>query len=797
MVGPDHNDLTQGGIRIVDVAAPNNPVVVGTLAGGLVTHVGLAETSPNCLYFSMRQERHGQGRFCVADVARPDRPFLLGQPPSNQTFGYMKRRARRALRTLAEQDPAKYVYLATQLLIATGKDRAAIDTRHQWVTMDILFGNSRRYEQAGHGRGAYLLRGNRFSLRTREEAYPALWDRHPLLIESLFTLAELPWQTHEAACKMLRGTQPKRALPALGEATLLRFLGCPSALLIAIATRSLAGQLNADQTIAADLAAETFYKGSGQARKAVREFIARHDALGSRWTNAFASRLYKLASENSVKAQLTRRQSFAFAYLVATYPTVLGRQVAPALAVSLYASRRPELLEWTLATLRQSPGIYIDQWLLALEAVPEDLRDKAIVALTEGVRNQEFSKNLLNTLVFHTSPWIRATGWDLIAASKTADTVLTGLWDDLLAAETETDALRTASASPAAILLFNRLPLNGQRLQSLLETRPFLIGLLPASALQNILFVLPPSSLLRLVRAAPETHWPELRRMIVRALQESAGTNQTASFWQFAWKLIGDTGDPILVARLLDDEVMRLTFLQLDNLLADPEFLATSNPIYSPILGLWLRAHPDVFLADSSLLLQVATHMLPDIRAFGLERVRQVGMQLPFALRLLESELPPAVETGKTFFDALPAGDSSELAYVLALCDSPKASVRAYGQQVLEARWNSLPQEEVFDRLAENTDPHMEAFLAGKMLRNDIRFTHVATFDRQVLRQRDQGRKAKELVKQRLTTAPSQDVPLLLELARSRSPRDAEWALGQLAQLALTGVEINGLTVEK
>lgn len=789
---PDDHNSKQGGVRIVDVAEPDNPRLAGSLAGGSVSNFALSDTVSNLLFFSMKQERYGPGLFCIADVSRPDRPFLLGQAPSNDTLGYMKRCARRALRNLAEQDPAQYVSLATQVLISTGKDRAEVDPRLQWVTMQILFANSRRYEQTQHGRGAYLLRSNSFILRTREEAFPELWDRYPALVESLVTHAELPWQTQEAACKILRSMN--RALPAVPVATLLRFLVSPSALLITTATRAITRQLANNQDTAPDLVAETYFKGSGQSRKVVREYIAIHTALGSRWTNAFANRLYKLASENIERTQLSRRQSFAFAYLVATYPNVLGRQIAPALAVLLYATRRPELQAWTLETLRQSSGNHMDQWLISLETLPDDLRSEAVVALTESVRNQEFSANLLTALVLNASAWIRATGWDLIAASKTTDTHLSKLWDDLLALETETDALRSAMASPAAITLFNRLSLDGIRLQSLLETRPFLVGLLPQSALQSILRVLPPASILGLISAATEAQWPTLRVTIADALQEA---NQMPAFWKVAWKIVGETDNPILTARLLEDEILRGTFLQLNDLLSNPEYLETANPIYSSILGLWMSVHADLFDADSSLLLKTATHMLPDIRAFGLERVRQIGMHLPFALRLLESELPPTVEVGKTFFDALPARNESEIVYVTALCDSPKASVRVYGLEYLEARWEHLPHEELYNRLSENTDSHMEAFLAGKMLQTGQRFTLAPTFDRQVMRQRDRGRKAKELVKRRLDTETSQDVSLLLEIARSRSSRDVEWALVQLARLAVAGVEVDGLTIDQ
>ena len=476
----------------------------------------------------------------------------------------------------------------------------------------------------------------------------------------------------------------------------------------------------------------------------------------------------------------------AFAYLVATFPNVLSRQIAPELAARLYATRRPELRDWTFATLRQTPAAQVSQWLQSLAPLADDLRAEAVTALMASVRDKPLPYALMQALVNDASEWIRRVTWDLIAASATPAADLTKLWDDLLAATTETDALRTATASASAIALFNRLALDGGKLQSLLESRPFLVGLLPPSALQNILRVLPVPSILGLVRAATDTQWPTLRTVLANSLNAA---NTTSAFWQLAWQQIGETGDPVLVTRLLNDEVMGATFLQVN----DTEYLNTSNPVFGPILGRWVRSHDALFTANSAPLLQIATHTLPDIRAWGLERVRQVGMALPFALRLLESELSAPVEAGKAFFDAVPAGDPREVEAVTALCDSPKSSVRAWGRQVLETRWNHLPHEELFNRLSENTDPAMEAFLAGKMLKTDVAFALAPAFDRQVLRSRDKGRKAKELVKQRLSADTSHDIPLLLEVARSRSQRDAEWALGQLARLALEGVEVEGL----
>jgi len=61
----------------------------------------------------------------------------------------------------------------------------------------------------------------------------------------------------------------------------------------------------------------------------------------------------------------------------------------------------------------------------------------------------------------------------------------------------------------------------------------------------------------------------------------------------------------------------------------------------------------------------------------------------------------------------------------------------------------------------------------------------------------NRGRRAKEAVKKRQDTDATLDVRTLLELARGKgTPRDAEWALSQLARRALAGEKIEGFAVE-
>ena len=91
-----------------------------------------------------------------------------------------------------------------------------------------------------------------------------------------------------------------------------------------------------------------------------------------------------------------------------------------------------------------------------------------------------------------------------------------------------------------------------------------------------------------------------------------------------------------------------------------------------------------------------------------------MGQTLPFALRLLESSLPPSMDVGNAFFNRLPNGDPQERLYALALCDSPfhscpldRPAVRRMG------RWETLPREAILRALFESDHADTQAFVAG------------------------------------------------------------------------------------
>jgi hypothetical protein len=771
-----------GGLRIVDISDPSHPQLVGSFQADEARAVKVSgEVLCACL------EIGWDNGFQPMHVGEPSRPLLLGAAPSRETLDYMKRRGRRLLRNLALRDPETYVKTAVQMLLETAKFSPALDTKLQWISMDLLYGGGTRYEQQAHGRGSYGAPRAGLSLRTRQERFPELWDRYPESAEQLYTTPKLPWETWEAACKMLRDA--KRPLPALSDKMLAGFLTSESPLLRSIAGRQIVATLEAGRTVAADIVADTYFGGTRRQREVIGQYLIQQQN-NARWATAFATRLYRRASFVVVEISLPHKAMLSFALLISLFPTLFHRDILPKTVAALFNTHRSDFIAWTLEVLRNVLPMQLAEWLTALESLSTETRETAVQAVLAGFETKEIPQKKAGELVQHPSAWIRQTAWRILAHSQTPLADIAPVWLGLLDSTEPTPALLTAFDSPHALALFTRCEFDSQLMADRLERHSFLTTLLPMNALEKIVAVLDPASTVQMVAETSSVQWPELRTALLRI---PLLLNRRGEFWRAAFAAISATGNENLIHRLLNDETMQADFLHLVDI---SEFLHSANPVFGPLLGQWIAAHLDHLSRDSAELLQIATHPLPEVRGVGLEQVRKMGMSLPFALRMLESELPPSVALGKTFFEAIEPGDSQRAEAITALCDSPKPSVRAYGREVLTARPDMLADTDIWERLSENPDTETQAFVAGQLLAQPTTAGRASAFDRAVLRARDRGRRAKELVKARLDTQPTPDVSLLLEMARSRTPRDADWALGQLAKLALEGVEIPGFTLD-
>jgi hypothetical protein len=301
----------------------------------------------------------------------------------------------------------------------------------------------------------------------------------------------------------------------------------------------------------------------------------------------------------------------------------------------------------------------------------------------------------------------------------------------------------------------------------------------------------PATVTLSLVAAAPDELWSRLRPALLANLRAGA---RLTELWKALPGAMETDAEDRLAARLLADAEFADTFLLIEEA---ETALSIREPAFAPLLGRYVDARVRDWPKDSELLLTAASHALPEVREPALGRILVVGMSLPFALRLLESQVPDAVRVSERFFENHKIEDG--FPFALALCDSPVAAVRAYGRRFVSARWDALPRQDLYRALFENPAPEMQAFVATLLGDEPAPPAEAAQFDGEVLRAKNRARRAKEAVKARQgkADAPTVDVDTLLALARGvdGTPRDAEWALTQLTRLALSGQKIEGFAV--
>lgn len=292
---------------------------------------------------------------------------------------------------------------------------------------------------------------------------------------------------------------------------------------------------------------------------------------------------------------------------------------------------------------------------------------------------------------------------------------------------------------------------------------------------------LSPTLLMSLIGAVPENLWLEWRESLLATLRNDATTRD--AFWDAARRSPGlESG--FLKARLLEDEEFAATFglLETDALEAD-------NPAFAPLILAWLRERQSVLGRYDWV--EAAVHPLPEVREFALAQLATIGLDVPGALKLLESRLPPSIKFGQDWFLSR---EENHLETALALCDSPQLSVRAFGRDFIATHFELLLQAGLIGYLNENPNAEMQAFVAAQLKQHPE--LAAPEFDRAVLRSRQRARHAKNLIHERTMQGPPlADEKTLLQIARGRTPRDAEWALAQLARRVLDGAQIDGVEV--
>jgi len=296
---------------------------------------------------------------------------------------------------------------------------------------------------------------------------------------------------------------------------------------------------------------------------------------------------------------------------------------------------------------------------------------------------------------------------------------------------------------------------------------------------------LSPTLLVGVIAGISDETWATWRAGVLQTLQSDAA--RRSAFWD---AVRAGGFDDVLIARLIQDAEFAATFGLL------PSVLEFDEPALEPLLLLWLQERGDELSSEDAL--SAALHSLASIRDFGLRQLQRRGLNTPIAMRLLESRLPEPMRVARAWFEQTATSEPQRaVSLALSLLDSPQEPARQIGREFAASRLNSLLEGGLLAALLENPNAEVQTFVAQLLLERRSTTLETRDFDRTVLRGRDRARRAKTLVQTRRAQSETlPDAPTLLELARGKTPRDADWAWTQLARLAqnesVEGVEVSG-----
>jgi hypothetical protein len=718
------------------------------------------------------------------------------------TVAYLMRRGRRWIRHLGREDQDAYVRCAAALLDAADEQGAYANISSRWILADILYG--RGVSDVSHGQGALSLPSGQSRYDKRWDRFPSAWNQHLDLVRSIWLATKHNPEIQAWAFNVLKSQ--KQDLPSMRVHGLRLALLSPSKRL-----QSHAFELVAEKP-------ESLLELDAATAQVFLEFCSPKQF----------SAAYPTLEEHS---QVKPIQEAVLAYIGEHGLSEVRRGSMP----SADKKRPAVLLRYSLRFLRErfnDADTYqlaryvgqstqfkpVAQWKETFGALPlktlielrlhlPDLPQsvvRSIDAACQGAVIQGAGDEYLAAaLTLSPSRELRLLGWGLLR--NASDAILATVWNNLTA---------QASSSNGMELLLESLRLEervrrivqhtvGSQLLSELVTvtapaQPRVAEglLLRLAALGNSQQTL--DTFGRFVERVPESVWGRRPAVLQKLIELDPPITG------LVWAAVA--GEPSMVAQI-HVATRSLAAALVDTV--DSAEVKTISSAKANFLVQALRSAPARIYRARGFAVACAVSPHPDVQQFVIARLESRRQVEAIFVPLAESGMPAAVAAAQRYIAAIK--DRALLTKaVIAVCDSGVGVARTIGLRVIERQPERLDLNALLDALSEHTSPDITATVA-RFAASGITFKREALdqFDNRVLRTRRTGRNAKELVKSRLAMATLGDaVPIdtrqkiddrrlqaLIDMARGSSLRDRDWALQQLARLALEGHSVPQLLV--
>jgi hypothetical protein len=734
------------------------------------------------------------------------RPFVSSAPSvvaSPETVAYLMRRGRRFLRRIGRYDQAAYVRCAAAVLGAADSQGAHAKISNRWILADILYG--RGVSDTNHGHGALSLPSGQSRYDRRWDRFPKAWNEHMDVVRSIW-LATI--HNPDIQVWAFNALKSKREdVPALRIAGLRLALLSPSERLqthacaqvaekpkyfldLDAATAQVFLELSSPKQFAAVYPTLESHADAKSLQDAVLAYIDEHGLPEIRRGSIPSKTEKRSATLLRYSLRFLRsRFSAADTYQLARY-------------VGQTTQFKP-VAHWH-DTFKALPLKSLVELRLHLPDLPGTVVRSIDRACRGAVAMGAGDENLAAALTLSPSHELRALGWALLATAN--DVTVATVWSNLIAQAVSPKGMESLLE---ALRFKDRI----ERIERHASGAQLLSGLVTATASAEP--KISESLLLRLAaqgdsRQTLETLGHIVERMAGDAwpwrpavLQKLVALDPTIT--RLVWTSVrGEQVFPVaqihLASRSLAGAVVDAV---------DADEIKTIGAAQAGYLTQALRSVPSRLYQEKGFAVSCATCPHPELQQLAIARLESRRLVETVFVPLAESGMPAAVTAAERYIASIK--DQAVLTKaVITVCDSGASATRALGLRFIERQPERLDLNALLVALAEHTSPEITATVArfattGIAIKRDA----LDQFDNRVLRTRRTGRKAKELVKSRLgslapefavsigtnQTVDDRRVQALVDMARGSSLRDREWALQQLARLALDGYAISQVQV--
>ena len=736
----------------------------------------------------------------VSHVDAPDKlqqfvPTTSTNVAGPHTVAYLIRRGRRWLRRLGRHDGATYARAASAFLRAADAQGAQIRVANRLILSDTLYG--RGTIDATHGRGAMTLPAEPDRYARRYDRFSKIWDQHLEEVKGIWAATRQNADIQAWAFSVLKSQ--RQAIPDLSPAGLKLALLGPSKKLRSHACAQIASGPDLVRHIDAPALQILLKFCTSRQFSAIYPALEKHAGKKSIDDAVFAyvcengmPEIRRGGLPASTDTRSATLLQFSLRFIRSRFNAAETYQLAR--YVGLTTKFKP-VSRWQ-DTLKALPLKSLVELRLQLTDLPRSVVTAIDGACSSAAMEGSGDENLAAALTLSPSKELRELGWSLL--SNASDLAIATIWASLSSqagTSVGREALVEALQSEERLARIERHPHAPQILSNLvlalaaaeqkLAERLFLRLATQKSAEKTL------KTLQKILRQQPSGSWASRPSLLQNAVSLDPGI--TRLVWA---ALPADETKPVAEIYLRNRSLadVMIGALEVDD-------VKQLGQVQADYLMRALRAAPSRLLEDKTFAVSCAICPHPDLQQFAIAKLEARGLIKSVFVPLAESGMPAATAAADRYIASVQ--DRAELTKaVVTICDSGRAATRASGLRFLAQFSDRIDMNAAMAALAEHTAPDVSAVVAEWVASGlAVRRETLQHFDNRVLRTRRVGRKAKELVKNRLgagspdgTVSIEADLQIdgrrveaLLDLARGVSLRDREWALQQLARLALEG----------